>query len=67
MPSLAYQILTRRRRLGLTQEQLAAAVGIARPRIAELESGANPNPKIQIVRRISEALGCELRMVRRRR
>lgn len=46
-------------RAGLTQCQLAAAVGIKQPSVASWESGKTV-PKVQHLQRIAAALGCKV-------
>lgn len=43
-----------RRELGLTQEALAAAVGVARETVARWETGVHgiPEPTVRLIRRI---------------
>lgn len=45
-----------RERAGLTQQQLADACEIARPRVAEIESGRF-NPTVDTIQAIADALG----------
>jgi transcriptional regulator with XRE-family HTH domain len=49
----------RREQLGLTQQQLAARLGIHQPAIASLEAGRYP-PNIDSLRRVADALDCDL-------
>jgi transcriptional regulator with XRE-family HTH domain len=44
--------------LGLTQRQLAAAIGIPQPNYASIESGQR-EPGFDIVAKIAKGLGCE--------
>jgi transcriptional regulator with XRE-family HTH domain len=53
-----------RRRLRLTQRQLAATTGVSRAYIATIESG-RANPSLRLVERISEALGLDVDLVAR--
>ena len=50
----------RRRRLtlGLTQSQVADALGISQPGYAAIEAGRR-NPSLDVVERVADALGCE--------
>jgi transcriptional regulator with XRE-family HTH domain len=50
--------------LDITQQQLAAAVGVSRPYIAAIESG-RANPSLEVIERIGFALGLELQLVGR--
>ena len=45
---------------GLTQEELAAKVGVAKPYITMLETGARENPSRQVAKRLSRVLGVSL-------
>jgi transcriptional regulator with XRE-family HTH domain len=47
-----------RTRKKLTQQELADAAGVSRPRIAEIESGANPNPTLFTIQVLAKALDC---------
>ncbi len=49
------EIRIRRRRLGLTQRELAELVGVSQPLIARIESGTI-DPKFSLVKRIFEVL-----------
>ncbi len=49
------EIRRRRRRLGLTQKELARLVGVSQPLIARIESGTI-DPKLSLVKRIFEVL-----------
>jgi len=43
----------------MTQAQLAAAIGVSQPRIAEIEAG-DANPRLLTLSRIAHALGITL-------
>lgn len=45
----------------LSQEQVAAAAGMARPDISRFESGRY-NPSLELMVRYAHALGCELKI-----
>ena len=47
-----------RKELGLTQEGLAAAVGVTRQTVISLEQGRY-NPSLQLAHRITKALGAK--------
>lgn len=49
-----------RRERGLTQAQLAAAAGVSRTRISEIESGTAANFEVQTLLRLIRALGATL-------
>ena len=57
--SIADQVATRRRELGLSQHELAALTGTTQSAIARLESGQRP-PRIDTLLRIASALDTEL-------
>jgi transcriptional regulator with XRE-family HTH domain len=56
---IAGQVAERRRKLGLSQGELATRVGTTQSAIARLESGGRP-PRIDTLLRIAAALDCEL-------
>lgn len=49
-----------RERAGLSQRQLAHRIGVCQPRIAEIESGRVRSPRVVILLRLIDALGCTL-------
>ena len=51
-----------RARRGLTQQQLAARMGISQPAIAKLESGRVKNLELRTLSRWATALGANLRI-----
>lgn len=56
---LALNVIKTRDHRGITQAQLAEAVGVAQPRIAEVERG-DANPRLVTLARIAHALGITL-------
>lgn len=52
----AKALRSRREKLGLTQQQVADAAGIAQPTYARLESGGRENPRIDTVEKLAKAL-----------
>jgi transcriptional regulator with XRE-family HTH domain len=54
---LARQIRTRRKTIGLTQEQLAKRMHVSRNYVARLEMGDRKNPSLAILKRLAKALG----------
>jgi transcriptional regulator with XRE-family HTH domain len=48
----------RRKRLGLTQEELAERSGLSQAQVSRLESGKSKNITIESLRRIARILGC---------
>ena len=57
--AIADQVVEHRLRRRLSQTELAELVGTTQSSIARLESGGRP-PRIDTLRRIAEALDCEL-------
>jgi transcriptional regulator with XRE-family HTH domain len=57
--AIADQVAERRLALGMSQHELAQAVGTTQSAIARLETGGRP-PRIDTLLRISEALDCDL-------
>ena len=57
--SIADQLVAQRRARRLSQVELAELVGTTQSSIARLESGGRP-PRIDTLRRIADALDCEL-------
>lgn len=66
MPLSPSKLKSRRERLKLTQQQVAAAAGLQRSYYARLEGGIDPasgkpiNPPLAIVERVAEALDCSI-------
>jgi DNA-binding XRE family transcriptional regulator len=56
---LANQLISARRKRGLTQSQLAEKIGTKQPAIARLESGEY-NASIKLLRKVAEATGTRL-------
>ena len=59
---LAAQVLRRRRELGLTQQQLAAAVGVHQSEISNIERGAS-QPGYRTLSKLAHGLQAELAFV----
>ncbi|MCA9211404.1 MAG: helix-turn-helix transcriptional regulator [Planctomycetales bacterium] len=55
-PELGQAIRQRRRKLGLSQEELAGKVGTALSYMSEIET-AKVSPSVAVLRRIADALG----------
>lgn len=53
-------IALRRKLLGLTQQELAATVGVSRPQVANIESGRH-DPPVSAIRRYADALKCNVK------
>lgn len=56
---LALNVMNLRAARGMTQAQLAAAIGVSQPRIAEVEAG-DANPRLATLAKIAHALGVPL-------
>ena len=56
---LALNVIRLRRERGITQAELADAIGVAQPRIAEVETG-DANPRLITLSKIAHALGVTL-------
>ena len=56
--SLAMKLKRIREARGLTQVALAKKLKVKQPYLARLESGAETNPKLDVVRRLAKALRC---------
>lgn len=53
------EIKIRRKRLKITQEEVASKAGVARPHYSKIEKGEYM-PSIETVEKMAEAVGCEL-------
>jgi len=62
MDDIARAIVTQRKRVGLTQHQLANQARVGRDLIAKLETGRLPELGIKKLLRILHALGLDLRV-----
>jgi transcriptional regulator with XRE-family HTH domain len=56
---LGLNVMNLRAARGMTQAQLAAAIGVSQPRIAEVEAG-DANPRLATLAKIAHALGVSL-------
>jgi DNA-binding XRE family transcriptional regulator len=56
---LALNVMRLRAERGMTQAQLAAAIGVSQPRIAGIESG-DANPRLATLSKLAHALGVPL-------
>ena len=59
LPPFALALARLRAAAGLSQAQLALAVGVAQPRIAEYERG-HKAPSLGAAGKLADALGCSL-------
>ena len=55
-PEIGRRIRDARRKIGMTQLELATATGIRRPNVARLERGGN-TPTLETLQRVAAALG----------
>ena len=53
-------IAKRRKQQGLLQSDLSKSTGITQQNISRLEVGENPNPSVNTLQRIADALNCDL-------
>ena len=49
-----------RKKLGISQDTLSKKAGLAFHTIAKIETGSTPNPTIETVKKIADALGVSL-------
>ena len=49
-----------RKKLGLSQDRLSKAAGVAYNTVVKIESGENPNPTIKTLQKIADALGIKV-------
>jgi transcriptional regulator with XRE-family HTH domain len=54
--SIAQNIKEKRKQLGLSQDKLSKLAGVAYNTVVKIESGENPNPTIDTLRKIAKAL-----------
>jgi HTH-type transcriptional regulator/antitoxin HipB len=62
LDELARQIALQRKKLGITQDELAIKARVSRPLIAKLETGRYPEIGIRKLLRILNAMGLDLRL-----
>ena len=55
--SIAKNIKKYRAKQGISQDKLSKLAGITLHTITKIESGATPNPRIETVKKIADALG----------
>ena len=56
LSTIAKKIKQRRKEVGLSQDKLSKLAGVAYNTIVKIESGENPNPTIEILKKIAKAL-----------
>jgi transcriptional regulator with XRE-family HTH domain len=54
--SIARKLAELREQFGMTQQDLATAAGVAQATISRIERGVLPQPKLDVLRRLAEAL-----------
>ena len=57
---IAKNIKKYRTKLGISQDKLSKLAGITLHTITKIESGATPDPKIETVKKIADALGVSI-------
>lgn len=58
--SLAQNIKQKRKELSLSQDKLSKLANVAYNTVVKIESGENPNPTIETLRKIAKALDIEI-------
>ena len=58
--TIAGNIKKYRNKLGISQDQLSKKADLAFHKIAKIEAGSTPNPTIETVKKIADALGVSL-------
>ena len=58
--AIANNIKKYRNKLGISQDVLSKRTNLAFHTIAKIEAGSTPNPRIETVKKIAEALGASL-------
>lgn len=54
--TIAKKVREARKRAGLSQDKLAREAGVAYNTIVKIESGENPNPTVDTIKKIANAL-----------
>ncbi len=60
IPIIAKNIKKHRAKLGISQDKLSKLAGITLHTITKIESGATPDPRIETVKKIADALGVSI-------
>ena len=60
IPIIAKNIKKQRAKLGISQDKLSKLAGITLHTITKIESGATPDPRIETVKKIADALGVSI-------
>ena len=58
--SLAKNIKKYRQKLGLSQDKLSKLADVTLHTITKIESGSTLDPRVETVKKISDALGCKI-------
>ena len=59
----AYHLAEERKRLGLTQKQVAASMGVTAGRVSQIENGDLDVNEVATLARYAQALGAKLRII----
>lgn len=62
MSGVAEQLKTSRKRIGMTQEQIASVLGVSRNYIAQIEMGKKI-PSLRLLIRIAEVIKCDVHIL----
>lgn len=57
LPPIAKNMKKYREKLGVSQDKLSKMAGITLHTITKIESGATPDPRIETLKKIADALG----------
>jgi len=57
LPTIALNIKKYRDKLGISQDKLSKMAGVTLHTIAKIETGSTPDPRIETLRKIANALG----------
>ena len=60
--ALAQEMLSARRRAGLTQEAVAVRMGTTKSAVSRLEAAGGHAPSVASLKKYAEAVGCKLRI-----
>lgn len=60
LSTISIKIRQYRRKLGLSQDKLSKYAGVAYNTIVKIESGENPNPTIETLTKIAQALKVDI-------
>jgi DNA-binding XRE family transcriptional regulator len=60
LPSIARNIKKYRDKLSISQDKLSKMAGVTLHTIAKIETGSTPDPRIETLRKIANALGVKV-------